>query len=188
MILRETKDQLKAISAGDEKSMREFFEEHANTVYHYVMGRCGDTIIASDILNTVMMEVWKHGDRFEGRSKISTWLIGMARFKLIDFYRAEKRHQHQELEDDFIDQNTDGEHMVEITQYSKGLKSCINKLAGIQKEIVQLTFYSDMAYQEIAEIIECPVGTVKSRMYHAKESLKRCLEQFLGKEEINALI
>ncbi len=181
---------LKAIASGDEKAMREFFDSYANNLYHYVLGRCNDTTVAGDILNTVMMEVWNHAERFEGRSKVSTWLIGIARFKMIDQYRKEKRHGHEELNESFVDTDstTSAEKLTEAEQKSRGIKSCIDKLAGIQKEIVQLTFYSDMAYQEIAEIVDCPVGTVKSRMYHAKESLKHCLESFLGKENTHAFV
>jgi RNA polymerase sigma-70 factor (ECF subfamily) len=183
-----TIELLAKISNGDEQAMREFFEQYSNTVYHYVIGRCKDKNLAGEILNTVMMEVWNHSDRFEGRSKVSTWLIGIARFKLIDFYRSEKRHQHSELDEGLEDPVSVNEKMVEAAQQSKGVKSCIDKLGESQREIVQLTFYSEMAYQEIAEIIECPVGTVKSRMHHAKEALKRCLQSFLSSEGDHVLV
>lgn len=181
-------DLLKKISLGDEVAMRHFFEIHSNTIYHYVIGRSNDQNLATEILNTVMMEVWNHADRFEGRSKISTWLIGIARFKMIDFYRSEKRHSHSELDEAFEDNCSTNETVVEAAQHAKGVKSCIDKLGENQREIVQLTFYSEMAYQEIAEIIECPVGTVKSRMHHAKEALKRCLQNFLTAEEDHVLV
>jgi RNA polymerase sigma-70 factor, ECF subfamily len=181
-------DLLQKINSGDQVAMRDFFELHSNTVYRYVFSRSNDQSIASDILNTVMMEVWNHADRFEGRSKVSTWLIGIARFKMIDYFRKEQRHGHDELDESTIDPTAVSETLIEATQNEKGVKSCIDKLAGVQKEIVQLTFYSEMAYQEIAEVINCPVGTVKSRMYHAKESLKRCLESFLGEENTHAFV
>jgi len=185
---KSTIDLLSKISNGNEQAMQTFFEQHANTVYHYVIGRCNDKTVAGDILNIVMMEVWNHADRFEGRSKVSTWLIGIARFKLIDFYRTEKRHEHNELDETHDDLISVNEEIIEAAQHSKGVKSCIEKLAEGQREIVQLTFYSELAYQEIAEIIECPVGTVKSRMHHAKESLKRCLQSFLSSEGDHVLV
>jgi RNA polymerase sigma-70 factor (ECF subfamily) len=183
-----TLELLKKIANGDEQAMKNFFELHSSTVYHYIIGRCNDKAVAGDILNTVMMEVWNHSDRFEGRSKVSTWLIGIARFKLIDFYRSEKRHQHNELDETIEDPISANEQMIEAAQHSKGVRSCIDRLGENQREIVQLTFYSELAYQEIAEIIECPVGTVKSRMHHAKEALKRCLQSFLAMEGDHVLV
>lgn len=185
---KNTLDLLAEISKGNERAMKEFFEQHSNTVYHYVVGRCSDKTVAGEILNTVMMEVWNHAERFEGRSKVSTWLIGIARFKLMDFYRIEKRHVHNELDESIEDPISVNEKMVEAAQHSKGVRSCINKLGENQREIVQLTFYSEMAYQEIAEILECPVGTVKSRMHHAKEALKHCLQTLLSAEGEHVLV
>ncbi|VAW77617.1 hypothetical protein MNBD_GAMMA14-458, partial [hydrothermal vent metagenome] len=60
---------LTAIAGGDEKAMRLFFDRYANTVYRYVMTRCSDTTVAGDIVNVVMLDVWRQADRFQGRSK-----------------------------------------------------------------------------------------------------------------------
>ena len=188
MNTKDTIELLAEIANNNDQAMRIFFERHANPVYHYILSRCHDQTIAGDILNTVMMEVWNHAEGFEGRSKVSTWLIGIARYKIIDFYRTEKRHEHLEIDDDIEESVSVNEQIVEAAQNSKGVKSCIEKLGESHREIVQLTFYSELAYQEIAEIIECPVGTVKSRMHHAKEALKRCLQSILATENDHVLV
>lgn len=170
------------IAKGNEEAMRQFFMTYSDDVYRYLMSRCSDELIASDILNIVMMTVWNGTSKYEGRSKISTWLIGIARFKLIDHYRKESKHSYDEINDDMSGSYSDcGESLVQ-KQESTILKTCVDKLVDIQKEIVHLTFYSDMNYQEIAKVIECPVGTVKSRMYHARESMKQCIENLSGGE------
>jgi len=182
MNMMDKPEQLTAIAAGDEKAMREFFNQYANNVYHYVMSRCSDTTLASDIVNQVMLEVWRHADSFQQRSKITTWLIGIARHKLIDYYRREQRHGHDELDEKTVDSAPVSEQIVTAAQNANWVKHCIENLARNQREIIQLVFYADMAYPEIAEIIECPVGTVKSRMYHAREALRRCLDKLTGGE------
>lgn len=170
------------IAKGNEEAMRQFFVAYSNDVYRYVMSRCSDELIASDILNIVMMTVWNGTSTFEGRSKISTWLIGIARFKLIDHYRKESKHSHDEINDDMSGSYEDSDNSLEQKEQSTILRTCVDKLVEIQKEIVHLTFYSDMNYHEIAKVIECPVGTVKSRMYHARESMKQCIESLSGEE------
>lgn len=167
--------QLAAIASGDEKAMQSFFHQYSNDVYRYLMSRCKDEVIASDVLNDVMMNVWRQSARFEGRSRISTWLISVARNKLVDYYRKERRHTHDELDESIPDDVAVNEQEISAVQQSELLKSCIDKLVDIQREIVHLTFYSDLAYHDVAEIIQCPVGTVKSRMYHAREALRKCL-------------
>jgi len=179
-------DILTAIAAGDEKAMKVFFNRYANDVYRYVMTRCSDTTVAGDIVNIVMLDVWRQADRFQGRSKVTTWLIGIARHKLIDHYRRERRHEHDELDEAAADPLPVSEQVVAAAQHADWVKHCIDHLGGLQRDIVHLAFYSDMAYPEIAEIVECPVGTVKSRMFHAREALRRCLEQLAGEDAAHA--
>jgi RNA polymerase sigma-70 factor (ECF subfamily) len=173
---------LTAIVAGDEKAMQQFFNRYANDVYRYVMSRCGDSPLASDILNLVMLEVWRQADTFQARSKVTTWLIGIARHKLIDHYRREKRHIHDELDETMPDTTAISEQLVTAAQNADWVKHCLEHLGQRQREIIHLAFYADMAYPEIAKIIECPVGTVKSRMFHARQALRDCLNKLAGGE------
>ena len=170
------------IANGNEEVMRQFYLTYSDDVYRYLMSRCGDEFIASDILNVVMMTVWNGKSTFEGRSKISTWLIGIARFKLVDHYRKESKHTHDEISNEMVGSYSDNGETLDQKEQSTILSTCFEKLVEIQREIVHLTFYSDMNYTEIAKIIECPVGTVKSRMYHARESMKQCIESLSGGE------
>ncbi len=176
------KTLLTAIAAGDEKAMQRFFNLYANNVYRYVLSRCGDNNLASDILNLVMLEVWRQADAFQARSKVTTWLIGIARHKLIDHYRKEKRHVHDELNETIPDGAPVSEQLVNAAQNAKWVKHCLENIGRTQREIIHLAFYADMAYPEIAEIIECPVGTVKSRMFHARQALRNCLNKLAGGE------
>lgn len=179
-------DTFAAIVRGDEKAMQVFFNQHANEVYRYVLGRCGDATVAGDILNTVMLDVWRQAERFQGRSKVSTWLIGIARHKLIDHYRKERRHEHDELDAALEDTTPVSEQVIDAAHHADWVRHCIDRLGDLQRDIVHLAFYADMAYPEIAEIVDCPVGTVKSRMFHAREALRRCLEKLAGEDTAHA--
>jgi len=179
-------DLLAAIANGDEKAMQTFFNRYANDVYRYVMARSSDTALAGDILNIVMLDVWRQADRFQGRSKVTTWLIGIARHKLIDHYRRERRHDHDELDESTSDPQPVSEQVVAAAQHADWVKHCIEGLGAMQRDIVHLAFYADMAYPEIAEVVECPVGTVKSRMFHAREALRQCLERLAGEDAAHA--
>ena len=117
---------------------------------------------------------------------MSTWLIGIARHKLIDHYRRERRHEHDELDEGATDPQPVSEQLVAAAQHADWVKHCIEGLGGLQRDIVHLAFYSDMAYPEIAEVVECPVGTVKSRMFHAREALRQCLERLAGEDAAHA--
>ena len=168
------------ISNGNEEAMRQFFITYSDGLYRYLMSRCSDELIANDVLNLVMMTIWNGTSKFEGRSKVSTWLIGIARFKLIDYYRKENKHSHDEIHEEMTGSYVDNGEDIEQKEQNTMLRSCVDELAEMQREIVHLTFYSDMSYHDISNVMSCPVGTVKSRMYHARESIKKCIERLSG--------
>ncbi|MDQ6956169.1 MAG: sigma-70 family RNA polymerase sigma factor, partial [Mariprofundaceae bacterium] len=116
---------------------------------------------------------------FEGRSKASTWIFGIARYKVLDIVRTENKHQHDELDSEMLDEeSTTPLDWVAALEDSKALQHCLNRLPDTHQEVVHLTFFQDMHYNKVAEIMQCPTGTIKSRMFHARQLLKRCLESF----------
>ncbi len=170
-------DLLAHIANGSEKAMKIFFDDNANTVYRYIFSHCNEESIASEILNEVMLDVWRKPQSFQGKSKISTWLIGIARHKLLDHYRRNKRHSGEELNDSLEDETPSIACEINAEQHSAFLDNCMQKLSSSHKEIVHLVFFEDLGYPEIAEIIALPVGTIKSRIFHAKEKLRQCIQR-----------
>jgi len=177
---------LERISKGDEMAMKEFFEVNSNVVYRYVLSRENNEVLASEILNEVMLEVWKKPLAFEGRSALSTWLISIARFKVIDYYRAQKRHYSDELDDQMEDEGVEDApiHLLDNERHAGFISHCMEQLSVSHREVVHLTFFEELPYPEIAQALTCSVGTVKSRMFHAKEKLKQCVAR-ISRGEIN---
>lgn len=171
---------LAAIAGGDDASLEEFYELFHNTVYAFARARLGDPHAAADILNEVMLAVWRTAGRFEGRSKVQTWLLGITHNKVVDALRSRGRHSHGELDERMTDVSADmGERIVAAAQYREAVARCLRELSDRHRQVVHLAFFEDLPYTEIARILDCPPGTVKTRMYHARLSLRRCL-QHLG--------
>jgi len=102
---------------------------------------------ASDIVHETMLEVWRRADRFQGRSSLKSWMFSIARNKSIDKNRKLSRLSY-----------TDD----------------VPEMAA-HRRMIHLAFYEDLSYREIAEIEGCPIGTVKTRILHAKKLLMRKL-------------
>ena len=120
---------------------------------------------------------------FEGRSKATTWIFGIAYYKTMDRLRRQNREilvEPQEL--DRADESPDQAEALAALEEGGHLRFCLDKLAPRQRAVVELAFFEDLSYQEIAKIVDCPEGTVKSRVYHAKEALRHCLAQRMGAE------
>lgn len=173
---------LKRISDKEMVAMESFYRRHENSVYRFALKKLNNEFEAAEIVNTVMLEVWNSAARFEGRSKVLTWLIGIAHHRIIDLMR--KRKQNHVTVDDaepILDETDDAdmEKIVFAAQTRDVINHCLNKLSGDHKQIIEMLFYQEATYQEMAESIGCSVGTIKSRVHHAKKSIKHCLERSL---------
>ena len=172
---------LQRIARQDQAAMTEFYDTYHSAVYHFALKRMREPSDAAEVLNLVMMEVWKTASRFEGRSKVRTWLLGITNHKIIDALRKIGRHEGEELNDSYEDEShTESIDMVELAEHAEFIRQCMDGLSDAHRQVVHLAFFEDLVYTEIADIMACPEGTVKTRMYHAKTALKKCLQKLLG--------
>ena len=164
------------IAARDEDALAAFYRTFQSRVYAFAMIRLNDPAAASDLVNEVMMEVWRSADRFEGRSSVAAWLRGITRHKILDELRRRGRHAHEELDPEMPEED-DASAVDALTalESDEDLEYCIGRLPLMQREAIHLAFFEDLSYAEIAELTGAPEGTVKTRVHHAKKSLKRCL-------------
>jgi RNA polymerase sigma-70 factor (ECF subfamily) len=170
------------IKKGDKQAFDEFYRRFEKKVYHFIRQKLNDPFEAYDILHEVFLDVWRKADGFEGRSKVSTWVFGIAFNKSID--RLRKRTVDQ-LDEDKHETMADDEglspmELLNATEEATFLQKCVEALSEAQRMVVHMAFFEDLSYPEIAAIIDRPEGTVKTRIFHAKQALKRCVEKFTG--------
>lgn len=172
---------LQKISAGDESAFADFYRLYETRLYHFIKSKLNDSFEASDILNEVFLDVWRKADTFKGNSKVSTWLFGIAYYKTMDRFR--KKTPELVDDDSLLDIADSAPETITgmINAESAGdVQHCINTLKPAHRAVMELTFFEDMSYREIAEIVDCPENTVKTRMFHAKQAMKRCLTRRMG--------
>lgn len=172
------KQLLAAIAGGDMDAITVFYQRHEARVYRYAMAKVGDSFAASDILNDVMMQVWRAAAKFEGRAKVTTWLLGIAHNKVVDHWRKVGAREYTELDDSMEDESATGANPAQATEAAsdgKLLHACMAKLKPEHREILHLVFFEELGYSEIAGIINVPEGTVKSRVFHARNLMKKQL-------------
>lgn len=169
---------LTAIAGGDESSMAVFYRRYEQEVYGFACSRLDDPQSAADVVNEVMLGVWRGAHDFKGESKVRTWLLGIANNKVRDVLRRRSKWRHQTLDPETPDVSApECESIVADSEYRQCVKQCLRALTDQHRQIVYLAFFEDLSYPQIADITGCPVGTVKTRMYHAKIALKRGLER-----------
>ena len=128
--------------------------------------------LVEEVLNDTLMVVWERADSFKGSSKLSTWIFAIAYRKAMKALRR----QDEAIEDKDSELRTSLEPGPEETLGQNKMHSLLmqamSELSPDHRAVVDLTYFHEIGYREIASILECPVNTVKTRMFHARRHLK----------------
>lgn len=165
-------------AAGDKAAMKTLYERHSEALYRFLRARLGDPFEASDVMQETFLEIWRAASRFEGRSAARTWMFGIARNKAIDRMRRGFREVVSEPDDRVPDQAPDPEAVAVAASDAARVRECVERLSDAHRSAVHLAFWRELPYPEIAEIEGVPVGTIKTRILHAKRLLMHCLASF----------
>ncbi len=169
------------MAKGDESALRELHDQYARRIFLFAMSRLRNEESAETVMIDTLYEVWKHPDRFRGESRFSTWMLGIAKYKVLNVFRSADA-PHEDI-DDYADRLEDPNASVvdeiEAQQNSQILRDCIEALSEAQRECIQLVFFESMALIEIAQLQQVPEGTVKTRLFHARKNLKLCVQDKL---------
>jgi RNA polymerase sigma-70 factor (ECF subfamily) len=128
--------------------------------------------LVEEVMNDTMLVVWNKPDRYNGKSKVSTWIFAIAYRKALKASRRQDEPIEDKQAEKRVSPEAGPEQELGRRQVQDVLVSAINELSSEHRTVVDLTYFHEMGYREIAEIMACPVDTVKTRMYHARRHLK----------------
>lgn len=167
---------LARIGQKDKQAFSTLYREMEKPLFRFVMSKLNDPFQSGDILHEVFLEIWKNAARFEGRSAAKTWMFGIAYRKVMDVFRKSAR---LDVTDDLPDRADDapaGEACLLAAQEADHVRHCLSELKPQQRGAIELAFFEDMSYRDISQAMDVPEGTVKTRVFHAKQLLMRCLQ------------
>jgi RNA polymerase sigma-70 factor, ECF subfamily len=166
---------MEQVAAGDAQAFRRLYDLSYGRVARYVQKMVMDYSLADDILVQTYTVAWQKSGDFKGKGRITTWLIGIARNIMLREFRKLKNHE--PFDEEYGVADTRSQFRVETESTNAAVKTGLQTLKVKQREILELVFYQDFSYGEVAELIGIPINTVKTRVFHAKQALKHVLEK-----------
>jgi RNA polymerase sigma-70 factor (ECF subfamily) len=167
------------IAAGNRLAMRNLYQRHQLRVYRFVLRIVGDRSLAEDVISEVFFDVWKKAGRFEGRSSVSTWLLGVARHKALTAV-ASKPRPAEPIDGvaamNVADSAADPDAAILSNERGALLRRCLGELSAEHREIIDLVYYQEKSIKEIADLLAIPDSTVKTRMFYARKRLAVLIE------------
>jgi RNA polymerase sigma-70 factor (ECF subfamily) len=160
------------VAQGDRQAIRVLFERHQVVVYRFVLRLTGNSASAEDIVSEVFLELWRHAARFEGRARLSSWILAIARNKAVSSMRGRSELPLDDAAAQAIpDEATSAEQTLDAAKRGALLRQCLTQLSPAHREIIDLVYYHEKSVEEVAAIVDAPAATVKTRMFYARRQL-----------------
>jgi RNA polymerase sigma-70 factor (ECF subfamily) len=177
-VARDDPELLRRIADGDENAMAAFYHEHGNVVLAQVLLVTGDRVLAEEIVQDTMLAVWRGAAAFRAESSVRSWVIAIARRQTRDRLRGQRLRV---VDDAFLADRPGSNPGPEVTALDRAelaeVRSAIQRLAQAHREVLGLVFGAGLSLPEVADVLDIPVGTVKSRLSAARLMLSRLLNE-----------
>jgi RNA polymerase sigma-70 factor, ECF subfamily len=170
-------DLLAAVARGDEGAYDAVYDLTSGWVLGVARKVLRDPALAEEVMQEVMLEVWRLASRFDpARGSGTSWVMTLAHRRAVDRVRSERSHASRELRaaTAVIDYD-DVTEAVEASLEAERVQRCLSSLTSLQRECVSLAYYGGYTYAQVAELLGVPTGTVKTRMRDGLIRLRDCL-------------
>lgn len=163
---------LEKVKRGDDEAFETLYRLYYPRLTNFLLKLVRRPQLVEEALNDTMMVIWQRPDSFHGGSKLSTWIFAIAYRKAL---KGLKRFADPLEDHDAPNRESPDESPEQSSANGRRrmlLAEAIQELSPAHRAVVDLTYYHELDYNEISRILDCPVGTVKTRMFHARRHLR----------------
>jgi RNA polymerase sigma-70 factor (ECF subfamily) len=165
------------VAEGDRDAFRRLYSHYHRRLHRFLMRLTRERQLTEEVINDTMMVVWQHAADFRGASRVSTWILGIAYRRGLKTLERTRNASAQ----DVIVANASVPDGVLLDALSQGtethdwIDSALAQLSPEHRMVIELAYFLGLSCEEIADIVGCPLGTVKTRMFYGRERLRQVL-------------
>jgi len=179
-LAKRMRDNLVAVGkTHDKAAFADLYGHFAGRIKSFLLGKGMNESVAEELAQEIMLIVWRRAESYDpDKAAASTWLFTIARNRRIDYLRGNSRVE-VELDDSMLeidDEEPTQEYKVGLAQQSIQLEDAMSKLPREQQQVIHLSYFRGQSHGAIAEWLDLPVGTVKSRIRLAMQSIRTDLQ------------
>jgi RNA polymerase sigma-70 factor (ECF subfamily) len=175
---------LARVAARDEAAFRTLYEQFGRRVYAFLLHRFQNPSIAEEVVSDTLLHVWNAPHAFRGESSFSTWLLGVARFKMMERLRQRPTGTDDidDVDESVLVEETGPEDVAAMRERSEGVRECLDALPAEQRECMHLAYYEGWTLEEIADHMSAKKETIGTRLFYARKKIQGCLAALVARE------
>jgi len=173
---------LEAVAGGDRNAFEKLYLSYHSRLSRFLLRRTPRHDLVDEIVNDTLLTVWRTSATFRGESKVGTWILGIAYRRMLGALRSADLHQtHAGRNDAEAFAGAEPECAdADRRELRDWVGHGLAMLPAEQRTTIELAYFLGQSCEEIAAIMDCPVGTVKARMFHARVRLRNTLPVLAG--------
>ncbi len=174
----EEDELVKGLKAKSISAFEYLYDQYKNAIYGVIYKVVNDEEIANDLLQEIFMKIWKNIQSYDSKKgRLYTWMLNVARNRSIDFLRSKefnKSRQTNSMDDSVYAVESSNSTTMQVDHI--GLEKFLDELKPEYRAIIDLAYFKGHTQEEIAEILEIPLGTVKTRSRAAIQKLRKMMK------------
>lgn len=170
-------DLVQRIAAGEDAALQELYAAYGQRMFAFALRLTGDAAMAEDAVQETLVSVWRSAGRYRGEGRVLAWLLGIVHHVALKALR----HRPQPITDEMAENLPAGGGLPEdqalVGEQARWVRQGLQSLSAEHRAVLELVFYQGLSLEEVAQVVNCPVGTVKSRLSYARQYLRSVLSR-----------
>jgi RNA polymerase sigma-70 factor, ECF subfamily len=168
-------DLIRRLQAGDDDAVRDLYTRSGQCLYTYALRLTNDPATAEDVTQNTLIIAWRSAHSFRGEGRLIAWLLGIVHHTAMNSIRNTSYYVERATEETVRDDQPSPEEQAQGQETKRWVREGLQTLSPEHRAVLELVFYQGLSLNEVAEVLDCPVGTVKSRLSYARQHLRGVL-------------
>jgi RNA polymerase sigma factor (sigma-70 family) len=173
-----------AVQNGDLDKLGLLFERYHRHVFNFFLKQTRNRLLSEDLVQDVFYRILKYRHTYRAEGKFTTWMFSIAHNCKIDYMRKRRRRgDESEQTETLVDRDPNPQETLERRDEAAIMHEALSRLSDDKREVLLLSRFQDMKYEDIGQILGCKVGTIKARVHRAMKDLAEHYFELTGTTE-----
>jgi RNA polymerase sigma-70 factor (ECF subfamily) len=168
-------DLIRRMKAGDDDAVCDLYARYGQRLYSFALRLTNDPATAEDVTQNTLITAWRSVQTFRGEGRPIAWLLGIVHHTAMNAIRNRPPDLDRGTEETVPDRQPSPEELAQGQEMKRWVREGLQSLSSEHRAVLELVFYQGLSLSEVAEVLECPIGTVKSRLSYARHHLRGVL-------------